>query len=85
MFKINDGGLAQLARASRWQREGHRFEPGILHLFLILSVSRIHLVLKFPVLLAPAFCILLIHVLICLGSFRRDLGAKNTVTIGVCL
>lgn len=26
------GELAQLARASRWQREGHRFEPGILHL-----------------------------------------------------
>ncbi len=26
------GELAQLARALRWQRRGHRFEPGILHL-----------------------------------------------------
>lgn len=27
----NDGGLAQLARALRWQRRGHRFESDILH------------------------------------------------------
>ncbi len=26
-----NGELAQLARALRWQRRGHRFEPGILH------------------------------------------------------
>ena len=25
------GGLAQLARALRWQRRGHRFESDILH------------------------------------------------------
>ena len=25
------GGLAQLARAPRWQRGGHRFESDILH------------------------------------------------------
>ena len=32
------GELAQLARASGWQPEGHRFEPGILHhKFLLLS------------------------------------------------
>ncbi len=27
------GGLAQLARAPRWQRGGHRFESDILHIF----------------------------------------------------
>ena len=26
-----NGGLAQLARAPRWQRGGHRFESDILH------------------------------------------------------
>ena len=26
-----DGVLAQLARALRWQRRGHQFEPGMLH------------------------------------------------------
>ncbi len=30
---LNEGELAQLARALRWQRRGHRFEPGILHPF----------------------------------------------------
>ena len=28
---ISNGGLAQLARALRWQRRGHRFESDILH------------------------------------------------------
>ena len=34
MFDSNiiiNGGLAQLARAPRWQRGGHRFESDILH------------------------------------------------------
>ncbi len=33
-FKRNsklNGGLAQLARALRWQRRGHRFDSDILH------------------------------------------------------
>ncbi len=30
-FARLQGELAQLARALRWQRRGHRFEPGILH------------------------------------------------------
>ena len=30
-FSKNYGDVAQLARALRWQRRGHRFEPGILH------------------------------------------------------
>lgn len=29
--KFLKGELAQLARALRWQRRGHRFESGILH------------------------------------------------------
>lgn len=29
-----EGVLAQLARAPRWQRGGHRFESGILHFYL---------------------------------------------------
>ena len=29
------GGLAQLARAPRWQRGGHRFESDILHYYLL--------------------------------------------------
>ena len=39
LHQDNCGGeLAQLARASGWQPEGHRFEPGILHhKFLLLS------------------------------------------------
>ena len=29
------GALAQLARASRWQREGHRFESDMFHQTLV--------------------------------------------------
>jgi hypothetical protein len=32
------GELAQLARASRWQREGRRFDSDILHNLFIKSV-----------------------------------------------
>lgn len=30
-YELMNGGLAQLARALRWQRRGHRFESDNLH------------------------------------------------------
>ena len=39
---LKEGELAQLARALRWQRRGHRFEPGILHhIFLYYTTNSI--------------------------------------------
>jgi hypothetical protein len=35
---LKEGELAQLARALRWQRRGHRFEPGILHNFYLYHI-----------------------------------------------
>src|SRR5699024_1382577 len=34
-LKITFGGLAQLARALRWQCRGHRFESDILHFYQV--------------------------------------------------
>ena len=31
IFVVQNGGLAQLARALAWHARGHRFDPGILH------------------------------------------------------
>ena len=36
MVLTQKGALAQLARASAWHAEGHRFEPDMLHQILIL-------------------------------------------------
>gem|GEM_PF-1113522 len=53
VLQIFYGGLAHLARAFDWQSKGGRFDPDILHFFILLT-SNIRGYFVFKLLLIPA-------------------------------
>ena len=58
MVLTQKGALAQLARASAWHAEGHRFEPDMLHSLKSCNSNELQDFLLFP--FAGFFVLLLI-------------------------